>query len=147
VISQAQMWAFIRRFYPCLIGTYLLALFATAMATLSVINTYFLKHAYESELAMSMLAVGTLAITLGTFILIRGRTWAVWIIVVLLFVCFLATLSTYGRSSHMLLFVASLAASLLGLLIINSRPYRQMCKRVVVIRRMRNRCAAGGGNK
>ncbi|QBF27383.1 hypothetical protein EXN22_17435 [Pseudomonas tructae] len=145
MISYWYMRRFIRRFYPRLISVYLLALFSTAMMTGNIIDAYFLRHAYELEFAMGLIALGTLVITLGTFILVGGRTWGAWLIVVLLVGCLFSSLLTYNRSSHQLLLGISLAAPLLGLLVINSRRYRQMCRRLVVIRRMRNRWIASGG--
>ncbi|MCP6692168.1 MULTISPECIES: hypothetical protein [Pseudomonas] len=138
---------FTRRYFPRLIAVILLTTASFSFATLSVMYSFFHNHPYENEYAVGSVVTAAFLLSFGSYILIRGRVWGVWVIVGLLLACLLAVISTVERTPHKLFSVFSLLVPLSALLVINSRRFRQMCKRVVVIRKMRNRCVAGGGNE
>jgi hypothetical protein len=138
---------FTRLYFQRLITAILLTTASFSFATLNVTYTFFHNHPYENEYAVGSVVTAAFLLSFGSYILIRGRVWGVWVIVGILLACLLAVISTLERTPHKLFAVFSLLVPLSALLVINSRRFRQMCKRVVVIRRMRNRCVAGGGNE
>ncbi|MNZ27454.1 hypothetical protein D3C78_446730 [compost metagenome] len=96
-------------------------------------------YVHDIERLLLVLLAATFVLCVGHFMLLRGFTSTVWISVTFVVISLLATLSTYGPSTHRVFFTVSLVTSLLALLTINSRRYRMMCKRLVVIRKQRKK--------
>jgi len=132
---------FMRRYFPLLITAYFLTIFACSIASANVINAHFVAHPQVSGISLGIIAVGALVTSVGNFIVIRGLSWGIWIIAVLLVVCLLTTLVTFGGSPYKSVALVSGSIPLLALFLINSRRYRQMCKRLAVVRRQRARGA------
>jgi hypothetical protein len=136
---SAELWnAFVRRFFPRMLAAMFSTIASFTLATLNVFDVYFSGFPHKVEYAFVLLSVGAALLSGGQFFVIRGRVWGVWVMVALLCACLLASLSTYPRSSYKLLVVISVCVPLFSLLLLNSRRYRQMCRRLVAIRRMRN---------
>ncbi|MGE8391765.1 MAG: hypothetical protein ACN6QI_04330 [Pseudomonas sp.] len=124
-----------KRYYPCFAAGLFLTLFAMTFATVHVLGVY----THDLELLLLAVLTATFVLNAGHFMLLRGFTNAVWLTVTFVVISLLATLSTYGPSTHRVFFTVSLVTSLLALLTINSRRYRMMCKRLVVIRKQRKK--------
>jgi hypothetical protein len=79
----------------------------------------------------------------SNFLVVRGRAWAVWAMVAFFAVCLLVVLPTLLYRPHWFIYSESLFWPLLGLLLINSKGYRSMVKKLVEVRRLREAAKAG----
>jgi hypothetical protein len=118
---------FLARFFPTFISTFFLALFSLSCAISLV----------------AVIAV-TVLLCFGNFMMIRGRTWGVWIIVALLIISLLTVLLTFGYRPHMFSYTTGLLFPLLGLLLLNSKRHREMREELVKIREQRIKARSKG---
>jgi glucan phosphoethanolaminetransferase (alkaline phosphatase superfamily) len=124
-----------KRYFSCFANGFFLALFSMIFASVHVLGVYL----HDAEQLILAILGASFVLFLGHIMLLRGFTNTVWITVTFVLISLLATLSTYGPSTHRVFFTVSLVTSLLALLTINSRRYLMMCKRLVVIRKQRKK--------
>ncbi|QVM98602.1 hypothetical protein JYG36_10700 [Pseudomonas sp. SORT22] len=124
-----------KRYFSRFVTGFFLTGFSITFAMVHVLGVY----VHDIKRLLLVLLAATFVLCVGHFMLLRGFTSTVWISVTFVVISLLATLSTYGPSTHRMFFAVSLATSLSALLTINSRRYRMMCKRLVVIRKQRKK--------
>lgn len=130
---------FMRRFYPVAITGILFTLVAMVIAT-DAIAAFFFKSASTYHLySIGMLAAGAFTVGPAQYAVMRGTSEATWVIVVLLVFYLLASALMYLTQGMEIFSVIGMLSSCAALACFNSRRYRQLCKRVKVIRRMRER--------
>ncbi|WNW12451.1 hypothetical protein RRX38_15300 [Pseudomonas sp. DTU_2021_1001937_2_SI_NGA_ILE_001] len=128
----------LRRHFPVFISAFLLALFALTLTLILLFELY--PPALQDYPAYLMAANLGMALYLciANFLVIRGRPWAVWLIVTALLVCMLVVLGHWGRRMPQAIYVLGLLLPLCSLLVINSQRYRAMLVAMVQVRGQRN---------
>nr|NLU59028.1 hypothetical protein [Pseudomonas sp. BIGb0427] len=86
--SFVNVRTFTRLYFPRLIAVILMTTASFSFATLNVTYTFFHKHPYENEYAVGSVVTAAFLLSFGSYILIRGRVWGVWVIVGILLACF-----------------------------------------------------------
>ena len=132
-----ELKAFLARFFPVFIVVFLLSCFALSGVVSLIFATYL--RALEGEGTLSHAVTLLVALTVaGTHIaLVRGRTWGVRGIVAALLGGMAAVAPCYAYPSFRGSLIAILLFSLVALLVINSRRYREMREVLVDYRRKR----------
>lgn len=121
--------------FPVFISTFFLALFAMATTLFMLLQRY---RPDRSELAEYLVA-GSCGVSLylcfANLMVVRGRPWGVWPIVVAMFACILTALLHWGQRGipGSLSFVCLLLA-LLALLMLNSKRHREFRNVMVEVR-------------
>ncbi|MCD5973921.1 hypothetical protein NLO88_11915 [Pseudomonas syringae] len=129
--------AFLARYFPTFIGAFFLAVFSISAAISLASSTYFREYSERgSYSAMAAIAL-SVVLCFGNFMMIRGRTWGVWIIVALLIISLLTVLLTFGYRPHMFSYTTGILFPLLGLLMLNSKRHREMREELVKVRAQR----------
>ncbi|CAI8886013.1 hypothetical protein [Pseudomonas donghuensis] len=124
-----------KRYFSCFANGFFLALFSMIFASVHVLGVYL----HDVEQVMLAVLGASFVLFLAHILLLRGFVNAVWTTVALVVTSLLATFATYGASTNRVFFAVSLITALFALLTINSRRYRMMCKRLVVIRKQRKK--------
>jgi hypothetical protein len=135
---------FLARFFPTFISTFFLALFSLSCAISLVGSTYFRGHPLEARYTLVAVIAVTVLLCFGNFMMIRGRTWGVWIIVALLIISLLTVLLTFGYRPHMFSYTTGILFPLLGLLMLNSKRHREMREELVKVREQRVKARSKG---
>jgi hypothetical protein len=134
---RSNLKDFLAQYFPTFIGAFFLAALSIASALSLVESTYLGGY---SGLARAMLVVTiilSLTLTFGHFMMIRGRRWAVWIIVTFYLISLMAVLPTYSYRPHILSYTTGILFPLLGLLMLNSKRHREMREELVKVRAQR----------
>lgn len=130
---------FLKRFFPVCAAAMFLTMPTLSIATASIMQLHF-EHISDYHLYMvAFLMACAVILSSAQYAIVRGRGEATWIIVLLVGVCIVANLRacvTLGRDISPLI---GLLTGLCALACFNSRRYRQFCKHVKVIRRLRER--------
>jgi drug/metabolite transporter (DMT)-like permease len=126
--------AFLSRYFPVFIGAFFLAVFSMSCMVSLVVTTFIRGHTEAANYMLVSALALSLVLCFGNFMMIRGRTWAVWIIVALLIISLLAVLPTYPYRPHMFSFTTGILFPLLGLLMLNSKRHREMRSALVKVR-------------
>lgn len=141
--KSAYYWdflAFLRRYFPSFISSIFMCIFSIALATVQVFQTHFSHDSQRASYMVGFLLVASTVLTLGGFMLSRGRLWATWILVAVLVACMLVVLSSVPvrtHAPHLITYVLSLIFPLLGLLSLNSERSRELRRQFVYNRSMR----------
>lgn len=135
---------FLARFFPTFICAFFLALFSLSCTISLVGSTYFRGHSLEARYTLIAVIAMTVLLCFANFMMIRGRTWSVWIIAALLIISLLTVLPTYGYRPHMLSYTTGILFPLLGLLMLNSKRHREMREELVKIREQRTQARTKG---
>ncbi|MGY2377824.1 hypothetical protein ACW9IB_25295 [Pseudomonas sp. SDO524_S393] len=131
--------SFLAQYFPVFMGAIFAAVFSLVFAVPLIFDSYFPRLPMDDNLKYSFL--GGLALTWGivqcNFMIARGRPQWVWPLVALLVLCVLAVLPTFAFGPHPLSYGLSLLCPLLGLLLLNSKRHREMRKKLLEIRQLR----------
>ncbi|WP_412461521.1 hypothetical protein ACK2SD_05045 [Pseudomonas sp. SC11] len=141
-ILTFPIFTFIKRFYPVAVLGLLLTLTASVIATDAVAAFFFKSDPNYHLYSIGMLAAGAFTVGPAQYAVMRGTSEATWVIVVLLVFNLLASALMYLKPGMEIFSVIGMLSSCAALACFNSRRYRQLCKRVKVIRRMRERFIA-----
>jgi predicted membrane protein len=125
---------FLARYFPSFIGAFFLAVFSMSGAISLAESTFFDSYQGLARTMFVITIVLSLALTFGHFMMIRGRTWAVWIIVAFFLLSLLTVLPTYPYRPHMFSYTTGILFPLLGLLMLNSKRHREMRSELVKVR-------------
>ena len=127
----------LRRHFPIFISAFYLALFALAISLYLLLELYLPAKA-DFGFYMVMTNIGmSIYLCLANFLVIRGRPWAVWLIVAAMVVCILVVIGHWGRRAPDLLYSIGLLLPLATLLTLNSKRYRVMLAAMVEVRGQR----------
>ncbi len=129
--------AFLAHYFPTFICAFFIACFSLSASISLVSSTYFRGDPERAKYSFLLALVLSLLLALSHFVMIRGRSWGAWAIVVFYLVCFFAVLPTYVFKPHPFAYVTGLLFPLLGLLLLNSKRHREMRIQLVEIRRQR----------
>ncbi|MGG2398334.1 hypothetical protein ACJRW5_15485 [Pseudomonas sp. SH1-B] len=127
----------LRRHFLIFIGAFYLALFALAVSMILLLEVY--PPAPDEYGIYMMSASAGIAVYLcaANFLIVRGRPWAVWVIVAGMAACMLVVLTHWGRRAADLMYVIGLLLPLVTLLTLNSKRYRAMLDAMVEVRSQR----------
>lgn len=116
----------LRRHFPIFIGAFYLTLFALVISLYLLLELYLPTRAdYSAYMVMSNLGMSIYLCTVN-FMIIRGRPWAVWLIVVAMAACTLVIIGHWGSRAPNVLYSTGLILPLATLLTLNSKRYRDM---------------------
>lgn len=128
----------LRRHFPVFIGAFFLALFALSATLIMLLELYpptlsdYGKYMVIANLGLSVYLCS------ANFLIIRGRPWGVWPIVVAMVACILVVGFNWGhRGVPLFMYVAGLLLPLLTLLVLNSKRHRAMREAMVQVRGQR----------
>lgn len=128
----------LRRHFPVFIGAFFLALFALSATLIMLLELYpptlsdYGKYIVIANLGLSVYLCS------ANFLVIRGRPWGVWPIVVAMVACILVVGFNWGhRGVPFFMYVAGLLLPLLTLLVLNSKRHRAMREAMVQVRGQR----------
>lgn len=127
----------LRRHFPIFICAFFLALFSMAVSQILLLEVY--PPSLEDYGIYMMLGSCGISLYLcaANLLVIRGRPWAVWLIVVAMAACILIIIGHWGRRAPDLLYSIGLLLSLGTLLTLNSKRYRTMLTAMVEVRGQR----------
>ena len=127
----------LRRHFPIFIGAFYLALFALAISLYLLLELYPPARAdYSASMVLVNLGM-SIYLCAVNFLVIRGRPWAVWLIVAAMVACILVVVGHWGRRAPDLLYSIGLLLPLATLLTLNSKRYRTMLTAMVEVRGQR----------
>lgn len=127
----------LRRHFPVFIAAFFLALFSMAISQIVLLEVY--PPSLDDYGIYIMLGSCGISLYLcaANLLVIRGRPWAVWLIVAAMVVCMLVIITHWGRRAPDLLYSIGLLLSLSTLLTLNSKRYRAMVAAMVAVRGQR----------
>lgn len=127
----------LRRHFPVFIAAFFLALFSMAISQIVLLEVY--PPSLDDYGIYIMLGSCGISLYLcaTNLLVIRGRPWAVWLIVAAMVVCMLVIITHWGRRAPDLLYSIGLLLSLSTLLTLNSKRYRAMVAAMVAVRGQR----------
>lgn len=135
--QELDFLTILRRHFPIFISAFYLALFALAISLYLLLELYLPAQAdFGFYMVMTNIGMSTY-LCLANFLVIRGRPWAVWLIVAAMVVCILVVIGHWGRRAPDLLYSIGLLLSLATLLTLNSKRYRAMLSAMVEVRGQR----------
>ncbi|TRO21692.1 hypothetical protein EQ826_07445 [Ectopseudomonas mendocina] len=135
--QELDFLTILRRHFPIFISAFYLALFALAISLYLLLELYLPAQA-DFGFYMVMTNIGmSIYLCLANFLVIRGRPWAIWLIVAAMVVCILVVIGHWGRRAPDLLYSIGLLLSLATLLTLNSKRYRAMLSAMVEVRGQR----------
>ncbi|QTN47901.1 hypothetical protein H7683_09820 [Ectopseudomonas mendocina] len=127
----------LRRHFPVFIAAFFLALFSMAISQIVLLEVY-PPSLDDYGIYMMLGSCGiSLYLCATNLLVIRGRPWAVWLIVAAMVVCMLVIITHWGRRAPDLLYSIGLLLSLSTLLTLNSKRYRAMVAAMVEVRGQR----------
>ena len=127
----------LRRHFPIFICAFFLALFSMAVSQILLLEVY--PPSLEDYGIYMMLGSCGMSLYLcaANLLVIRGRPWAVWLIVAAMAACILVVIGHWGRRAPDLLYSIGLLLPLATLLTLNSKRYRNMLTAMVEVRGQR----------
>ena len=127
----------LRRHFPIFICAFFLALFSMAVSQILLLEVY--PPSLEDYGIYMMLGSCGISLYLcaANLLVIRGRPWAVWLIVAAMAACILVIVGHWGRRAPDLLYSIGLLLPLATLLTLNSKRYRTMLTAMVEVRGQR----------
>lgn len=127
----------LRRHFPVFIAAFFLALFSLAVSQILLLEVY--PPSLEDYGIYMMLGSTGISLYLcaANLLVIRGRPWAVWLIVTAMAACMLVVIGHWGRRAPDLLYYIGLLLPLSALLTLNSKRYRAMLTAMVEVRGQR----------
>ncbi|MDU9408942.1 hypothetical protein RTH74_15165 [Pseudomonas sp. zfem001] len=127
----------LHRHFPVFIAAFFLALFSLAVSQILLLEVY--PPSLDDYGIYMMLGSCGISLYLcgANLLVIRGRPWAVWLIVAAMVVCILVVVGHWGRRAPDLLYSIGLLLSLATLLTLNSKRYRAMLSAMVEVRGQR----------
>ena len=136
---------FLLEHFPAFIGVILAGCLGGSAAISLAASTYFADVPMATNASVSWFVViaAALFVVNSNYLVVRGRAWAVWGMVAFFAACLLVVLPTLHYRPHWFIYSESLFWPLLGLLLINSKGYRSMVKKLVEVRRLREAAKAG----
>lgn len=127
----------LRRHFPVFIAAFFLALFSMAISQIVLLEVY-PPSLDDYGIYMMLGSCGiSLYLCAANLLVIRGRPWAVWLIVTAMVACMLVIIAHWGRRAPDLLYSIGLLLSLSTLLTLNSKRYRAMLAAMVEVRGQR----------
>lgn len=119
---------FFIRYFPTFMGTVLLNIFSASLTVSLAGSTYFkqVDGALKANYSIKAILLMTVLLVLGNFMIVRGRTWGVWLVAVFFIVCLLMVLPMFLYNPHKVIFTLAVLFPLLGLLLLNSQRHREM---------------------
>lgn len=128
---------FIKRFFLIKALGALLTMIAIAFACGVAADLCFRRHPNQIEYMFALMMVCSIVLGNAQYSVARGRSRGTCWIIGMLVMCLVASGIGYFEQGMRLVSLIGMLSAALALACYNSRRYRQMCKRLQVIRRMR----------
>ncbi|AIZ33301.1 hypothetical protein DZC75_13280 [Pseudomonas parafulva] len=141
MLNTNETRVFIRRFGWVILLAHILVMATLAVTWIITTPVPWRGHEHVLKVAFFATVFGGVVMGLAFMLVVRGRSWGVWINVVLLVLCMALTLAFHAPGHGMAILGVALMLPLLALLVINSGRHRQAVKRYAVFRRDRTRWA------
>lgn len=131
--------SFLSTYFPVFMGTIFACIFTLVLAAPVFFDSYMPNLSMADNAKYSFLAgiALTLLVVHCNFMIARGRPHWARALVGLLGLCFLAMLPTLNDQPNKVMYALSLLLPLLGLLLLNSKRHREMRKKLLEVRRLR----------
>ncbi|MGC5699839.1 hypothetical protein J4P02_06490 [Pseudomonas sp. NFXW11] len=139
MIGGGSMRAFLARYFPTFMLTVLLGCFSASALLSLAVTTYWrdLPAAQRSDyLGLALLVLIALLVA-GNLLIIRGRSWAVWLVAGYFLACLAITVPMLQYRPHQGVYLFAILLPLLGLLSLNGKRHRQMREKLLQIRLQR----------
>ncbi|MDO7901458.1 hypothetical protein ACE1YR_19010 [Pseudomonas sp. K1(2024)] len=141
-----ELQRFLDRYLLIFLAAYFLSLFAMA-GTFSMVWSSYCRECTREIAYPASLAVLILALSTAHAAVVRGFYWGAWWVAGLCIGSIAFLIPTYAYGPHKMVFTSILIAALLGLLVLNSRTYRQMRIVLAEYRAKRRQERAGRDSK
>lgn len=133
--NDLDFLSIMRWHFPVFIITFFLALFAMATTLLMLLERYSPEPEYLAKYLVGGSGGISVYLCLANLIVVRGRPWGIWPIVLAMFACILMVLLHWGeRRVPGSLSVIGLLLPLLALLMLNSKRHREFREVMVEVR-------------
>ncbi|NBF10527.1 hypothetical protein [Pseudomonas sp. Fl4BN1] len=141
MLGGGSMRAFLARYFPIFMFTVLLGCFS-ASALLSLAGTTYWRDLLPAQrtdyLGIALMVLMPLLV-LGNLLIIRGRSWAVWVVAGYFLGCLAMTIPMIQYRPHQGVYLFAILLPLLGLLLLNSKRHREMREKLLEVRHERQR--------
>lgn len=136
---------FLLEHFPSFIGVILAGCLGGSGAISLAASTYFADVPMATSATVSWCAVmaAALFVVNSNVLVVRGYAWAVWGMAGFFVVCLLVAVPTLHYRPHWFIYSECVFWPLLGLLLLNSKSYRSMVRKLVEVRRLREVAKAG----
>ncbi|MGN2410440.1 hypothetical protein [Pseudomonas syringae] len=125
---------FLARYFPSFMCSIFMCIFSIATATAVITKTYFRDDLDNGSYSALFIMAASVILTVGGFLLSRGRLWAMWILVAILVASLLAVVIALPAQNRLADFIISMLGMLfpsLGLLSLNSKRSRELREQLV----------------
>ncbi|MDH0301280.1 MULTISPECIES: hypothetical protein [unclassified Pseudomonas] len=133
---QAELKAFLRRYFGVFIGAFFASIIAVAWTFALAWSTYCRSCSQDGLFPLGLYGLFALFV-LGHGAVVRGRAWGMWLVAGMCVACMMITVPIYGHRPNLFIYTGSLLAALVALLLLNSRRYREMRLRLAEYRQQR----------
>nr|BFD39332.1 hypothetical protein FFPRI1PSEUD_08310 [Pseudomonas sp. FFPRI_1] len=147
VVGGGSLRAFLVQYFPVFMCTVLLGCFSASTLLSLAGTTYWrgLPPAQRTDYLGIALLVLIPVLVLGNLMIIRGRSWAVWVVAGYFLGCLVMTAPMILYHPHQAVYAFALLLPLLGLLLLNSKRHREMREKLLGIRHERQRIKKAAG--
>ncbi|QNH79851.1 hypothetical protein GGD92_16970 [Pseudomonas protegens] len=144
MIGGGRMAEFLARYFPIFMLTVLLGCFSASLLLSLCATTYWrgMAPAQRDDYLLLGLLLLIPLLVLGNLLIVRGVAWAVWLVAGYFLTCLLLVVPMFQYRPHQGVYLCAMLVPLLGLLLLNSRRYREMRERLLEIRHERRRLQA-----
>ncbi|TLP61910.1 MULTISPECIES: hypothetical protein [Pseudomonas] len=132
-----EFQSFMSRYFPAFIAGFFLCCFTFAGAISLSFASYLHRYSADGNPMLITALVAGLVCAAGHIAVVRGRAWGVWVVVGVLVASVCVALPSYRYHPHPFSYGSTLFAGLFGLLVLNSKRYREMRKRLAGYRQQR----------
>jgi len=136
-MKPAAFQTFMRRYFPTFLLGFFICLISAALSATLWIDSHWRNHPDNPSFTMISSAVLILLLCAGHIAMVRGFTWAVWVVLLVPTAALLMALSLLGSGVNAVLLAILLALPLLALLVFNSQRHREMRRQLVALRMAR----------
>ncbi|TFF36637.1 hypothetical protein [Pseudomonas sp. RIT623] len=136
-MTPAEFQAFMRRYFAMFLLGFFMCLISAALSSTLWIDSHWRHHPDNPSYTLLASAVSTLLLCTGHLAMVRGFTWAMWLVLPVPAVALLMTLSLFGSGLNALMLAIMLVLALLALLVFNSGRHREMRQRLIELRQLR----------
>ena len=137
MMTPADFQAFMRRYFTTFLLGFFMCVISAALSSGQWIDSHWRHHPDNPSYTLLASALSTLLLCGGHLAMVRGRIWAMWLVLPVPAVALLMTLSLVGSGLNAVLLAIMLVLPLLALLVFNSGRHREMRRRLIELRQLR----------
>lgn len=128
---------FMRRYFPIFLLGFFIAIISIAFSVALWVDSHWRKHPDNPLYTMIFSGILVVLLCLGHFVMIRGKAWAIWPVLIVIATTLCMAVSLVGHGLNGVLLAVLLAMPLLGILVLNSSRHREMRRRLIELRKER----------